>query len=84
MYHITRYPPDFLDALIDIFANIRENNKFDVGVQVAQEMALAYIFDIFNSRVALLKRDENGNFLKLSTMASTVFGNTTYAQKKCN
>lgn len=82
--HIAGYSPDFPDALLDNYNNIYQEQKFSVGDQVANEMALAYVLDTYNAGVALLKQDESGIFKKLNTTVTINAGNTTYTQKICN
>lgn len=82
--HISGYSPEFPDALLDNYNNIYQEQKFSVGDQVANEMALAYVLDTYNVGVALLKQDTSGTFRKLNTTTTIIGGNTTYTQKACN
>lgn len=80
---IQGYSPDFPDELFYLYRDVYDLNK-DLGIAVANEMALAYILDKYNAGVALLKQDENGNFQKINTTANTDGnGNTTYTKTDC-
>ena len=49
----------------------------------AQENAIAYTMDYYNTGIILLKRDTDGNFKRLLTKAVTISGVTTYATENC-
>ena len=81
---IANYPPDFPDPIFTDFTDI----KFDLvtkglSAKVADEMALAFVLDKYNSGVALLKQDANGNFHRLKTEQTSSNGASNYIASNC-
>lgn len=81
---IGNYPPDFPDPIFTDF----DNAKIQLQMQgfnnlIAEQMAMAFVLDKYNSGIALLKQDGNGNFKRLRTQENTANGNTTYAANNC-
>jgi|GEM_PF-1235517 len=81
---IGNYPPDFPDPIFTDF----DNAKIQLQMQgfsnlVAEQMAMAFVLDKYNSGIALLKQDGNGNFKRLRTQENTANGNTTYSSNNC-
>lgn len=80
------YPPDFPDPIFDEFYDIRSylENILGHSHQIADEMALAFILEQYNSGVALLKQDSNGQFKRLRTQTQIQSdGSTTYFANNC-
>ncbi len=80
------YPPDFPDPVFTLLDNVKTSIEFGNVANgiIAEEMAMAYILDNYDSGIALLKQDNNGNFVRLRTKASTANGNITYSANNCN
>lgn len=81
---IGNYPPDFPDPIFTDF----DNAKIQLQIQgfsnlVAEQMAMAFVLDKYNSGIALLKQDVNGNFKRQRTQENTANGNTTYSSNNC-
>jgi hypothetical protein len=82
---ISPYPPDFPGPLFTDFDNARtyfEYNGF--SHLIAEEKAMALVLDKYNTGVALLKQDANGNFKKLGTTETiNSDGTKTYTANNC-
>lgn len=50
---------------------------------VSEEKAMSYILDKYNTGIALLKQDINGNFKRLITNENLSNGNATYSTNNC-
>jgi hypothetical protein len=83
---ISGFPPNFPDP---IFTDLTTAESYLQSIQgyssqVADEMALALILDKYQSGVALLKQDSNGNFIRLGTKEITQpDGSKTYQANNC-
>ena len=81
---IGNFPPDFPDPIFTDFDDARLAAQMNGNShQVAEEMAMAYVMDKYNTGMALLKQDSNGNFKRLKTDATTTNGNTVYTANNC-
>jgi hypothetical protein len=50
----------------------------------SKEMALAFLLSKYNSGIALLKQDSNGNFMRLNTVQHVdADNNITYSSNNC-
>ncbi len=78
------YGPDFPEAINDLFIKVK-NYAASQGADnlVAEEMAMAFIMDKYNTGISLLKQDDNGNFKRLQTSTTIMNGVRSYAQNNC-
>lgn len=78
------YGPDFPDLINDDFINAKISAQSQgYSNLIAEEMAMAFVLDKYNSGMALLKQDGNGNFKRLRTQENSSNGNTTYSANNC-
>lgn len=71
------YEPGFPDGIVD------EINEMKGFYGATDEMAMAFILEKYNTGIALLKQDSNGNFKRLNTKETTVNGQKNYAPNNC-
>lgn len=75
---VTKYEPTFPQDLVDEYIDV----KYYSGG--SDEIATAFILSKYNSGVALMKQDANGNFKRLNTKEHTdANGNKTYTSNNC-
>ena len=56
----------------------------DISPLIADEMAMALVLDKYNTGVALIKQDGNGNFKRLGTIETTSSnGDKTFTSNNC-
>jgi hypothetical protein len=85
------FPPDFTDYKVDdiiLFDEYQFSREFFRGEGLtnteANEGALAYILDSFNTGIALLKMNDDGSFSKINTKKTGGEGlNSTFVKNKC-
>ena len=74
----TNFEPEFPVELVDEF------NEINQGANVSKESTLAFILSKYNTGLALLKQDVNGNFKRLNTIENIDSnGNKTYTISNC-
>ncbi len=72
------YQPGFPDSLVD------EINQMKAVYAATDEMATAFILDKYNTGVALLKQESDGNFKRLVTVEATdPTGSKKYVAENC-
>lgn len=78
-------PPDFPLSISDDLAEARSYLIHIEGLDelIADEMAMSLVLDKYDTGVALLKQDSNGDFKRLRTESNIVNGNTVYAANNC-
>jgi hypothetical protein len=78
-------PPDFPVLIGDDLAEARSYLIHIEGLDelIADEMAMSLVLDKYDTGVALLKQDSNGDFKRLRTESNTINGNTVYAANNC-
>jgi hypothetical protein len=78
------YGPDFPSEIYVKFDEVKDQFILQgLSLLIAEERALAYVLDLFNTGVALLKQDSNGSFKRLKTDGNTSNGKTTYTSTNC-
>ncbi len=78
------YGPDFPDELLNKYGEV--NIAFQAqgfSIFLSEEKAMSYILDKYNTGIALLKQDINGNFKRLITNENLSNGNATYFTNNC-
>lgn len=81
---IGNYPPDFPDLIFTDFDNAKNQLQMQgFNNLIAEQTTMAFVLDKYNSGMALLKQDGNGNFKRLRTQENTANGNTTYTANNC-
>lgn len=79
------FGPDFPDAINDDFIDAK-NSALSQGFNnlIAEEMAMAFVLDKYNSGIALLKQDSNGNFKRIVTTETVQpDGSKIYTKNNC-
>lgn len=78
------FGPDFPPEIYVKFDDVKDQFTLQgLSSQIAEERAMAYVLDKYNTGIALLKQDSNGNFKRLKTDENTSNGNTTYTANNC-
>lgn len=85
MQQVRGFPPDFPITISDDFAEAKSYmiNIMNIDPLIADEMAMALILEKYNTGVALLKQNSNGDFKRLLTTESTSGGTITYTANNC-
>lgn len=71
------YEPGFPENIRD------EIDQMQGWYGATEEMAMAFIMEKYNTGIALLKQDANGNFKRLNTTETTVNGQKTFVPNNC-
>ncbi|OJU26878.1 MAG: hypothetical protein BGN92_13225 [Sphingobacteriales bacterium 41-5] len=75
---ITKYEPTFPQALVDEMIEMAQVNG------ATEEQAFAFILSKYNSGIAILKQDTNGDFKRLNTKEHIDDNeNKTYVSTNC-
>jgi hypothetical protein len=78
------YGPDFPTEIFDKFQEVKDVFMMQgFSNLISEERAMSYVLDKYNTGIALLKQDSNGNFKRLKTNESSSNGNTTYTANNC-
>jgi hypothetical protein len=79
------YPPTFPGVVCDDLAEAKSYIKNVMGLSslISDEMAMAFVLEKYDTGIALLKQDSNGNFKRLRTIQTTSNGTLTYTANNC-
>lgn len=83
---IAGFPPNFPDDIADEYNDIKSylKNIKNVEELIADEMAMAFILEKYNTGVALLKQDSGGDFKRIITKEEPdPTGGVTYISNNC-
>lgn len=78
------YGPDFPSDIYVKFDEVKDQFMLQgLSPIIAEERAMSYVLDKYNTGIALLKQDSIGNFKRLKTDENTSNGNTIYTANNC-